>query len=238
MNDYKSPEWIKFREEVIELYGGCCAHCQRGRQSGVVMQVHHKIYIPGNKIWEYPHDKCIALCKGCHAQEHGIIMPQIGWECVSADDLGGLDGHCELCNTSLRHLYLIHHDNWPSMQVGTDCCDRLTESTVASEFVKYCEKRIRFISSPRWKEDAFGKMRIKQNGISVAVTEHDGQFKLSFNGVSGDKAYASLLDAKKKVFEFTEHTDAAEILDKAKKVALQRKEAEAEKSPRRRTGWG
>src|ERR1700709_1007284 len=99
MNLYGHIEWLKFRAEIIKLDDGKCVRCGRARTEGVVLQVHHKSYAPGRRPWEYPHAECETLCKGCHAEEHGKIMPQSDWELVASDDLGGLNGNCELCET-------------------------------------------------------------------------------------------------------------------------------------------
>src|SRR5712664_728131 len=79
MKHYNRPEWRAFRTEVIRLHDGVCNRCQRGPDDGVTLQVHHNIYLPKRLPWQYPHESCEALCKGCHAQEHGKIMPQSGW---------------------------------------------------------------------------------------------------------------------------------------------------------------
>ena len=137
MNLYRHADWLRFRSEVIKLHGGRCARCLRSSDAdAVVLQVHHKAYVRGRKPWEYGHTECEALCKGCHAVEHGLITPQSGWQLLGSDDLGDLIGNCELCSTELRYIYAIYHEAWGAMAVGTDCCDRLTETTTASELVR------------------------------------------------------------------------------------------------------
>jgi len=103
MKHYNRTEWRTFREELLRLHDGVCGRCYRGQPEGVVLQVHHKIYIRGRLPWEYPPEACEVLCKGCHAEEHGRIMPQSGWEHFGDyDDLGAPDGECELCGTAIR----------------------------------------------------------------------------------------------------------------------------------------
>jgi hypothetical protein len=170
MNTYDHPEWIRFREEVIKLDGGRCVRCNRSPADGVVLQVHHKSYIPGRSPWAYCQTECETLCKGCHAQEHGIIMPQSDWVLVASDDLGDMCGECEYCGTELRYIFAIVHPKWGSMAVGTDCCDRLTVTREASEYhesyIKKREQRVRFLNSKRWRwrDDAWW---ITQKGIKV-----------------------------------------------------------------------
>ena len=225
MNSYKHVEWIKFREEVIKLDGGKCLHCHRSRADGVVLQVHHKSYLAGRMPWHYRHDECETLCKGCHAQEHGIIMPQADWTLVGSDDLGDLCGNCEYCGTELRYVFAIIHPKWGALAVGTDCCDRLTMSTAASEyhdrFVKAREARGRFISSKRWKLIG-ADWAIKQKGISVRVSPMGGKFRVSMDGAMGKAQFEALIDAKLKVFDLIESGEAGQYL------ALRRQRMRAE----------
>lgn len=104
-------QWTEFRRSVIELDGGKCTMCGR-LEDEVTLQVHHKRYITGRKPWEYGTKDCVTLCKGCHATEHGIIMPQHGWEYGGEEDLGDLSGICEKCGTSIRYVFIVYHEKW------------------------------------------------------------------------------------------------------------------------------
>src|SRR5258708_7166064 len=123
MDPYRSGEWLRYRKEVIRLDGGACRRCGRSEGDGAVLQVHHKEYIRGHKPWEYPYELCEAICKGCHASEHKLIAPKFGWEYVTDDDAGDLERTCDHCGTSIRYSFIIQHPNWPTMEVGTVCCD-------------------------------------------------------------------------------------------------------------------
>src|SRR5262249_55578770 len=155
----------------------------------VVLQVHHKHYVAGRKPWEYAYADCETLCRGCHGAEHGKVAPRRGWEFVGSHDLGDLIGNCELCGTQLRYLYLIQHHKWPSMEVGTDCCDDLTDSTEASEYLTAykgrAERAKRFVSSPRWKTSSLGNRTIKQRGIDVAIVSEGETFRIVMDGTRG-----------------------------------------------------
>ncbi|MBX3593392.1 hypothetical protein [Sphingomonas sp.] len=131
MKLYRQREWAAYRREQIKLHGGVCAHCLRSGDE-VVLQVHHESYVKGRLPWEYPYDECTVLCRGCHAKEHGEIMPSKDWEFVGEDDLGGLDGECEYCGKELRYTHMVTHPNWGTMIVGEKCCDNLTESTAST----------------------------------------------------------------------------------------------------------
>lgn len=183
-----------------------CARCLRSAdEHGVVLQVHHVKYLPGRRPWEYGHTDCEALCKGCHAVEHGKIMPQFGWQLDGWDDLGDLIGNCELCGTDLRYIHAVHHPDWGSMAVGTDCCDHLTQSTTASEHharhTKTIDMKKRFVGSKRWKSDAFGNLCIRQKGIDVKIEKINDSSLISMNNIAGRERFPTALDAKIKVFE-------------------------------------
>nr|VFK49489.1 MAG: hypothetical protein BECKTC1821D_GA0114238_10796 [Candidatus Kentron sp. TC] len=136
-NKYRSNRWIEFREELIELDGGACVRCGRRRDDGAVLQVHHKEYLKGKAPWEYPFGFFETLCRRCHAEEHGKIRPESGWEYVGEDDLGGLYGNCERCATEIRYVFFVQHPKWEPMAVGTICCDDLTGTKLASDKRKY-----------------------------------------------------------------------------------------------------
>ena len=105
-NAYRGPQWEAFRQQIIEADGYCCVRC--GREAGdIVLQVHHKQYYPGRALWDYPPGHCETLCSGCHAREHGIVRPDEGWSYAFDEDLGELDGACDVCSTALRYRFYI-----------------------------------------------------------------------------------------------------------------------------------
>lgn len=151
---------------------------------------------------------CVTLCKGCHAEEHGIVRPFIGWECVGYDDLGEPSGECELCGSSIRHVFFVRHEKWPSLEVGETCCDHLTDTTEASnhmDSVRCFEARQhRFIRSSRWKSEAGGLLRIRQKGIDLAVAPIGEDFLLIVNDIRGKHRFSSIFDSKKAAFGMLE----------------------------------
>ena len=181
MKHYKRQEWRKFREELIELDGCACCRCGRGPATGIVLQVHHKLYVSGKMPWEYAYSDCETLCKGCHSSEHGITRPTDGWVCHGVDDLGDLEGTCELCERELRYVFFVQHEKWDSMEVGETCCDHLTGKTEASEHMKLKGRELRFLNSPRWKCDDRRRLSIKQNSIVICVENTVGGFRIIVN---------------------------------------------------------
>lgn len=217
-NLYRHKDWVDYRLKVIKLHNGRCDRCQRSAtHDGVILQVHHKLYINGRKPWEYPLNDCEALCKGCHAQEHGVIMPQSGWELVASDDLGEVCGSCELCDTNLRYVFAIQHLNWGAMAVGTDCCDKLTMTTEASEYhneyLKYVKRLKTFVESNKWKLNRHGFLSIRRAKIPAYIIPTNDKFRIGIDEFDGKALYETELDARIKIFEFIESGEAQKYLD-------------------------
>jgi hypothetical protein len=208
MSSYKQIEWKIFRQSVIELDGYKCRQCGRG-QSEVTLQVHHKEYKSGLKAWEYPTANCLTLCKGCHAQIHGIIQPTFGWEYIGDEDLGDLIGTCENrgCGSEIRYSFTVFHPNWGTLEVGTVCCDNLTDSEIASNLkeskLKFEGRRHRFLHSKRWTEKD-GNHKLKQGLFEIEIFEIDNKFSLKINDKKSTIRHNSLTEAKSKVFEIIE----------------------------------
>jgi hypothetical protein len=168
--------------------------------------------------------ECETLCKGCHAEEHGKVTPQSGWELIGSDDLGGLNGNCELCGTELRYIFLIDHENWTAIAVGTDCCDKLTATNEASSFldgyVKTNDRRKKFVSSTRWRQLNSSELTVSQKGIAVCISLSNGKYRISMDGVTGRMEYESLIDAKIEAFNSIESGKASKYLESRKQSLL------------------
>ena len=216
MSLYNTYEWRTFRDQIIELDAHKCKDCGRG-ESDVILQVHHKEYIKGRKPWEYPMRDCETLCKGCHASRHGIIKPQIGWEFIGQEDLGDLVGTCENCGSSIRHCFLIQHENWGTIEVGTYCCDKLTDSNIASNFIEsqtsFKARKGRFINSKRWKltDDVY---RIKLSSFVIEIQFVETYFLLKIYNLQSKIRYENLDDAKAKAFDVIESGEFIEYLSR------------------------
>ena len=83
---YYKQEWKSFYNEVIKENDYCCSKYKKTSKE-TILQVHHLSYYENRKPWEYKINDCIVLCKGCHAEEHGIIEPTSGWELVEIYDI-------------------------------------------------------------------------------------------------------------------------------------------------------
>lgn len=217
----RSKEWIEYREKVLDLDGYTCVQCHRTSDEGITLQVHHKTYESGRLPWEYDFSDCEVLCKGCHAAEHGIIKPRFGWYFIAEEDLGSLDGECELCGTELRYLHTVYHPSWGSLDVGTICCDTLTGTTQASEARKKRTRLNRFIKHEKWVFDR-GQHYFTRAGINIVITgDHfditgePRDFTVELNDISGRMHFDTLENAKKHVFELIISGKARNYLEQA-----------------------
>ncbi len=219
MKEYQSKCWQEFRQEVIELDSGCCSGCGRCEPE-VVLQVHHKKYIPGHAPWQYNYSDCEVLCKGCHAAEHGKIPPKSGWKYLGYEDLGEVSANCELCGSNFRYQFFVYHKNWGSMQVGIHCCNALTDTEIASRQVdkqnKYDERKRRFINSKRWIIIS-GRAVIRQKGIRIEIAKNDSEYHIQLDKFQGQNCFDTLDSAKSHVFDIIDDGRAQNYIERKAK---------------------
>jgi hypothetical protein len=203
---YRSRDWKIVREEVFKIDDFECQRCFRSRKDGATLQVHHKQYLRDKKPWEYPLNLLETVCKGCHAAQHGIIPPREGWDFYAMDDLGDLVGNCDYCNQAIRYVYSVGHENWHVMEVGTVCCDKLTNTDLASTDERhrrnFNDRKKKFISSPKWIASKVCYERRKDKGVIFEILKNDGVFRLQVNRVAGRKLFASAIEAKSFAFDW------------------------------------
>ena len=230
MRHYRHAAWKRFRLEIIKLHDSRCARCNRSQADGIILQAHHKFYVPGRMPWQYDYAECIALCKGCHAEEHGHIMPKSGWQFIGVDDLGTVADECDWCSKGIRYVYAITHEDWGAMAVGTDCCDTLTSSTQASEhhdrYTRAIDVRKRFVASTRWKLLPNGDLHIREKHIGIAVRPMSKKFVIVAEGAVGKAMFETVLDAKLRVFDFIHSGEAADWLRRRKLHEARKMEAD------------
>jgi len=125
--------------------------------------------------------------------------------------LGDLVGECNHCGSSLRYLFTIFHENGGCLEVGTICCDTLTESESASTYARSQKRKEgrakRFIESSRWKLDN-GIFKIKQSGFPIEIHRNENQFMIVINEKHGKTKYKTSTETKLKIFQFIESGDA------------------------------
>jgi len=151
---YYNENWFEFSDAVQRRDGYKCLKC--GRKKGeTILQTHHRLYRYGLKVWEYPLSDCVTLCKGCHAQEHGIVEPTDGWTLIEIVDLEGLDGICEKCGTEIRYEHLVYHPKCGYKTVGSTCVEFLTreDQYLSQEVLKVFKKISDFTQNSVWEID-------------------------------------------------------------------------------------
>lgn len=218
MKPYRSALWHEYRRKVITADGGVCHRCRRSESEGAVLQVHHKSYLTGLQPWEYPLQMCETLCKGCHAETHGIIPPKSNWDYLGYDDLGDQGGTCEYCGNTIRYVFLIQHPNWRLMEVGIVCCNHLTSTETASRFVdsqrRYSDKLKRFISSKKWILLSNGISQIYRKKIFLEIVPIQDYFKIKINGKLGKLQFPSEFEAKVQAFRLIESGEVDRYLNR------------------------
>ena len=69
----KSPLWQKKRLEILNLHGFKCENCGSETKT---LNVHHRFYLKGRKIYEYDNDVFQVLCEDCHSKTHEKKEPE------------------------------------------------------------------------------------------------------------------------------------------------------------------
>lgn len=221
--EYNSSLWRARCLQIIRADGGKCCQCGR-KDPDVILQVHHKKYIPGRKPWEYPQEDLITLCKGCHAREHNLLkdaIPQYGWKYEGMDDLEDIEETCQLCGTEIRYVHYLSHSDFGCIVVGSVCADKLLNNEQAStneHTFKIEQQRLqRFIYSPKWKHrkncyiyenlDDFKIMVIeKEFGCYITIfykyhrEMNSGCIVECENKIHSNTKYKSIEEAKRKIF--------------------------------------
>lgn len=63
----RDPRWQKKRLEILQRDKFTCVNC--GSEINE-LNVHHKTYINGRDVWDYPNSLLITLCSDCHSNLH------------------------------------------------------------------------------------------------------------------------------------------------------------------------
>ena len=70
LEQYKNPKWQKIRLEILERDNWACQKCGDDESQ---LQVHHRQYVYGKKVWDYPIKELITLCNDCHKEEKELM---------------------------------------------------------------------------------------------------------------------------------------------------------------------
>lgn len=200
---YHRKEWVAFRARFLARVGFKCERCEKPG----VLQVHHPEYVAGRKPWEYEMEFCEVLCRGCHAGEHGIILPREGWTIIYSD----LDNNepsdpvpCANCGLSVTWHFVIYHPEWGEAIVGSECAENLSLGEEVMQR-KSCARRLRtFLHSPRWRETPHG-WAIQQSGTSALIYRRNNRFRLKIDEQWGKLDFDDDDAAKVRAFEVIEN---------------------------------
>jgi len=66
-DELKSPKWQKKRLEIMKRDNFECQFCGNGEKQ---LKVHHIVYMPNTKLWEYDNELLITLCEEHHKEIH------------------------------------------------------------------------------------------------------------------------------------------------------------------------
>ena len=237
MQGYRSASWRALRRQIFERDGWRCMTCGKVCEE-TDLQVHHLYYLKDKMPWEYPPEALTSMCKGCHAKEHGHVIPTSGWEYVGYNDLGDLSGECEYCHTELRYEHILYHEKWGYLTTGEQCANNLTYSEIASEYEKerrrFADKQSRFIQSYKWKVHAtknggYGHF-LRQDPFNFKIWEHTGVCTIEVEYLQrnaynrndrhwitlprGKQRFNSVTDAKAHVFRMLENGELSSYVKK------------------------
>jgi hypothetical protein len=107
---YLHPNWQKRRLEMLELARWQCQDCGSKDHQ---LHVHHKRYVKGRMIWEYPDDELAVLCADCHGSAH-IQKTAI------SDLLATLEPYQWHCAFSLLHGFFGHEPSENSVDAHAE----------------------------------------------------------------------------------------------------------------------
>lgn len=216
-NLYTNERWVEFSRRVKLRDGNRCLKCHRSPPY-VVLQVHHELYVPNKQPWEYAISDCSTLCKGCHAREHGLLEPNIGWFLISIDDLGGLTGTCERegCGAAIRYEHLTYHPEWGYKKVGSTCIEHLTKKDKnLSGKALACYRNISsFVHDSDWYKGT------TKSGKCYVGAKHDHDL-IRIYGQDGGYAFQIALKEKgRKLYHFQDVVRVSgKTLDEVKELA-------------------
>lgn len=206
MQGYRSASWRALRRQIFEREGWRCMTCGKICEEAD-LQVHHLYYLMDKMPWEYPPEALTSICKGCHAKEHGHIMPTSGWEYVGYNDLGDFANN--LTSTEIASEY-------------------------EKERRRFAGRQSRFIQSYKWKVNATkngGRGHfLRQDPFNFKIWEHTGVCTIEVEYLQrnayprndrhwitlprGKQRFNSVTDAKAHIFRMLENGELSRYVIK------------------------
>lgn len=127
-----------------------------------------------------------------------------------------------MCSEPIRYVFTVFHPQWGTVDVGTNCCDRMTGTQDASEQRRYAERLDRFLRSPKWVRPCRGPgwhprdlgCHIALHGFAVRIYPVGRDFRIAINGRSGARRFASEDSAKRHAFHVIHSGEAHRFFSK------------------------
>lgn len=116
-DQYKHPEWQKKRLKALEAANFTCQCCD-DRESQ--LQVHHKRYIKGRKVWDYDLSLLTVLCDNCHENAH--IDKSLLLESIDLIPEGRLTEAASLLAGYFYHMHETEDMSDKVYEVGSPYC--------------------------------------------------------------------------------------------------------------------
>lgn len=70
-DDLYSPQWREKRQQILDRDNHTCQRClNEDEDFNGELHVHHQVYFPGRKPWDYGDHELITLCEKCHSMLH------------------------------------------------------------------------------------------------------------------------------------------------------------------------
>ena len=123
------------------------------------------------------HQRGTAMNRGKWSQSG---VPHKGWTLAGFEDLGGLDGTCEMCETqSIRYVHHMEHPEYASvLGAGRVCASHMEEDYEAAhgreKKAKNLSKRRANWMSTEWKESSRGNHYINRQGFNTVLFRRNG----------------------------------------------------------------
>lgn len=108
----QDPRWQRKRLEIMERDRFQCCACGNGSDT---LNVHHRYYISGRNIWQYPTWSLVTLCERCHKDTHSLNAASISdWERIPAVFTNGNAENWLMLAAVMK--YIIERDGAAEMQ--------------------------------------------------------------------------------------------------------------------------
>jgi hypothetical protein len=148
-------------------------------------------------------------------------IPHRGWVCIDIEDLGALDGICEMCESQMiRHVHYMQHPNYDGvLGVGCICAGNMEGNIYAAQkrenaMISRRGKRNRWLSR-KWRISQKGNEYIRAYGYCVTIFRREEGWAASMallddkNSLKfSRKKYPSPEEAKLSAFDYITRAEA------------------------------